>query len=515
MRPEYVEDVPYVRHFIPELGPQQLRMVAALNGVTPPPAADFDYCELGCAHADTLCALAAANPRARFLGIDLGEEHIASAKKLAREGGLENVGFLQRDFGGLLEEDIGEFDFMTAYGVLSWVSPEKRSALIDSACAKLKPGGLLLVSYNAMPGWAAVEPLRQLLLSPDDGSTDTLERARRGVEFARAMEAAGADYFKENPAARSMLGTMAKAGLPYVVHEYMHEHWAPMYFARVAWEMTARDLRFVGVLPLHLNFRDTAIAPALEPVLGDIQDRLRFESLRDFATNEFFRRDVYVKGATVRDASATDDYLDTTPWASPADAPGPRTVTFPQRERELDDVAVSVHAALAKRAATAPELAELLGASLEAVRGAVRQLLVAERVIPMARRAPAARVRARAVDGDGATEPRWEPSSSYDRAMLRGGSAERPIVLTSSLTGTGFPISAVDALALRVLLEVPVADREAWIADFVATRVLRLRVGERVIEDDAEQRTAISQAVSAAAERLSKLADLGVLVPAR
>ena len=46
---------------------------------------------------------------------------------------------------------------------MSWVGPPKRKALIDFAAAKLKPGGLLYVSYNALPGWAAVEPLRQLI----------------------------------------------------------------------------------------------------------------------------------------------------------------------------------------------------------------------------------------------------------------------------------------------------------------------------------------------------------------
>ena len=508
MSSEYVEDVPYIRHFIPELSPQQLRLVAALNGLAPPPADDFDYCELGCAHADTLSALAAAHPRSRFLGIDLSEAHIASAKKLAREGGLDNIGFLQRDFGQLLDEDIGEFDFMVAYGVISWISPEKRSALIDLACAKLKPGGLLFVSYNAMPGWGAVEPLRQLLLSPPGVPPDeaTLERAKRGFEFAKAMAQAGADYFKENPAASTMLATMTKAGLPYVVHEYMHEHWAPMYFARVAWEMTARDLRFVGVLPLHLNFRNTATSAAVEAALGDMGDRLQFESLRDFATNEFFRRDVYVKGQTARSVEQTNVYLDRARWAAPADAPGTRTVELPHRKLEIDDTAFAVLARLSRRSATIAELAAAEDASIEKVRGAIRQLLVAQRVIPLKDDVAAPSL--------GAEESRYQLSLPYNQMMLRSNAVDRPTVLVSPAAGTGFPISALDALALRILTEVAPAERETWIDDFVAKRVLRLRVGERIIEDDAEQRRAIGEAVELASQRIPKLVDLGVLVPA-
>src|SRR6476646_4477637 len=107
---EYVDDLPYVRHFIADLSPARLRLVAALNGLVPPPGVDFDYCELGCAHGDTLAALAAAYPESRFLGVDLSAAHVSSAKRLARDGALENIGVLERDFADLVGEDIGEFD---------------------------------------------------------------------------------------------------------------------------------------------------------------------------------------------------------------------------------------------------------------------------------------------------------------------------------------------------------------------------------------------------------------------
>src|SRR5208283_3700722 len=121
-------------------------------------------------------------------------------------------------------------------------------------------GGLLYVSYNALPGWASVEPLRQLML--DRGAAvggSSLERARAGLAFAKTLRDAGAAYFAGNPAANEMLGTMESAGLAYVVHEYLHAHWVPMYFTQVASEMAASGLHFVGQLPLYLNYRDLAI----------------------------------------------------------------------------------------------------------------------------------------------------------------------------------------------------------------------------------------------------------------
>ena len=513
MSSEYVDDVPYVRHFIGDLSPARLRLVAALNGASPPPAADFDYCELGCAHGDTLAALAAAYPEGRFVGIDIIAAHIASAKRLARDGGLENIGFLERDFADLVHEDIGEFDFIVAYGLLTWISPEKRKALLDFAQAKLKPGGLLYVSYNAMPGWASVEPLRQLLLSPGGGAADsTLERARRGVEFAQKMATAGAEYFTKNPAASEMLATMAKAGLPYVVHEYLHEHWSPMYFARVAWEMAAAGLHFVGVSPVFLNFRDTAVPESMDAVFAPVTDRATFESLKDFAINEFFRRDVYVKGQVARSTDITNAYLAATPWGTLSSAlPDDRSVALHHRTLKLDaPIFDPLFAAIAAGATTFAALAErpeLAAFGVDKLRAALLRLILADTAIPMQApgRAPATAV------ADGA----FRIPSAYNQMMLRRLSSDTPIVMASTVAGTAFPISALDGLALRVFTEVAPPKRVEWIRDFVGKNVLRLAVGDRVIEDQADQRAVILEAVEKLrTHRLVKLVELGVLAPA-
>jgi hypothetical protein len=95
---DYVSDVPYPRKFVPQIAPPTLRLVGAMNGVPVPPEDDFDYCELGSANGDSLVLYAAANPGARFVGVDFNAEHTASSRDLASRGKLENVTFLQCDF---------------------------------------------------------------------------------------------------------------------------------------------------------------------------------------------------------------------------------------------------------------------------------------------------------------------------------------------------------------------------------------------------------------------------------
>ena len=79
--------------------------------------------------------------------------------------------------------------------------------------------------------------------------------------------AASRDQAADQSLKNDMLATMTRVGLPYVIHEYLHDHWSPMYFARVAWELSEGDLHFAGCVPVHLNFRDAAVPEALSEAL--------------------------------------------------------------------------------------------------------------------------------------------------------------------------------------------------------------------------------------------------------
>jgi SAM-dependent methyltransferase len=513
--PGYSTDVPYLRTFSGDLSPALLRLVAALNGFAPPPTPSFDYCELGAGNGDTTAALAAANPEGRFVGVDVSPEHAAFGAGLASRGEVENLRFLSMDFADLGRADLPDFDFITAHGVLSWVSPEMRRTMIEVASAKLKPGGLLYVSYNALPGWAAVEPLRRLMIDSAAGAPGSgLDRARRALALVTALGAGGAEYFASNPAARTMLETMTKLGLPYVVHEYLQPDWHPRYFVDVAREMAASSLHFVGQLPLHLNYRDLALSPALRDLFKGVTDRIAFESLKDFALNEFFRRDVYIKGAQACSPETTRAYLESTAFGTLLD-PGQfqREIQLPHRTLRFDGLVFdAVIPALSGGAKTLDELARLpaLGAvGAAGLREAILLLLLGGQVIPMARSAPA-----KPAPGDGLGL--YRVPLAYNRMMLgQRLSAENPIILASPAAGTAMVLSQLEAIALRLLTEVAPGARPAWIRALVTRQPLRLRVGDRWLDDaDEKVRVLGDQLTQLHAQRLPKLLELGIVEPA-
>ena len=506
---EYVTDVPYLRAFVRDLSPLTLRLVAALNGFPPPRANGFDYCELGSAHGDTTATLAAAYPGARFLGVNINPEHIASANHLALEGKLDNLRFLQQDFEQLGREDVPDLDFITAHGVLSWVGPAKRKAVLDFASTKLKEGGLLYVSYNALPGWASVEPLRRLML--DRGAAvggSSIERAREGLAFAKLLRDAGAAYFTGNPAAREMLTTMERMGLPYVVHEYLHAHWVPMYFTQLAAEMADKDLYFVGQLPLYLNYRDLAIPATLAGVFATVSDRITFESLKDYATNQFFRRDVFVKGKVQRDEAAATAFLDSTPFGTLiGEGALTREARLPHHTLHFTGAIFdALFPALAAGATTTADLGRLpaLAAFDPArLREAIVRLVIAGQVSPT-------------MEATRAVSPptgRLLVASAYNRMMLSERfTTDDPIVLASPVAGTGIPLPVLEALNLRLVTEIPERQWREWIGTFVRREPFRLKVGERTVQDDeARVQVLMAQVEPFRAKRLPRLIELGIV----
>jgi SAM-dependent methyltransferase len=150
-----LEGVEYPAGFYHEQAPVHLGYVCALNGIRGPSVADgFTYCELACGAGETTCILVAANPGGHCIGIDLSSVHIARASELAQAGRVGNARFIQADILSLDVRSLPDLDFVTLHGLYSWVSPEVRAAIHDFIAQKLKPGGVVYISYNAMPGGA-------------------------------------------------------------------------------------------------------------------------------------------------------------------------------------------------------------------------------------------------------------------------------------------------------------------------------------------------------------------------
>src|SRR5205823_5150068 len=129
-------------------------------------------------------------------------------------------------------------------------------------------------------------------------------------------------------------------------------------------------------------------------------------------------------------------------------------------------------------ASGATTLGDIRGFEPEKLRTAMLRMLIAERAIPMRERVAAAKPDPSA---------RYAVPSVYNRMMLRRLASDTPLVMVSERAGTAFPTSAIEGLAIRALTEAEPGAREAWLRDFAGKHVLRLAVGDEVIETRDEQ----------------------------
>lgn len=312
----YIDELPYTHGFYRQLTPSIMAFAALSRGqkfdlsVSP-----LEYCELGCGQGFSANLLAAANPQIRFHAMDFNPAHIFNARSLAAAAKLTNVQFYENAFADFLSrQDLPDsFDIIALHGVLTWISAENRQHIVEFLSRKLKPGGLVYVSYNTMPGWAVTLPLRRMLVDRAGRASGPLSpRIDGALAHMTLLAEAQADYFKHHAAATVRLKSMTSMARNYLAHEYFNHDWTPFYFEDVANQLAEAKLSFVGSLNFLDHFDDISLSQQQRDLLSSEVDPVRREGLRDFVVNQLFRTDLFCKGAVAHtERSAAGVWLDT------------------------------------------------------------------------------------------------------------------------------------------------------------------------------------------------------------
>ena len=310
----YASDIEYVNGYYREQNPSFLNFVCVLNGIEPVRLDQgFSYFELGFGRGFTLNMLAACYPQAQFYGADFNPAHVVGAQELSRSVGLDNIQFLENSFEELATgqgPELQQFDFIALHGIYTWVTALNRQHIVNFIARYLKPGGIVYVSYNAMPGWASALPLQRLFVEHADlhpARSDLQMNA--AITFASQLKDANAAYFLQNGVLEARMAGVKTANVHYLVHEYMHKHWQPLYHADVARDMAPAKLNFAGSAELSMTYENLYLTPERKEALAQISDLSFRETLKDFCLNTAFRKDVYVRGARTLPASRREELL--------------------------------------------------------------------------------------------------------------------------------------------------------------------------------------------------------------
>ncbi|NJM31166.1 MAG: methyltransferase domain-containing protein [Rhizobiales bacterium] len=295
----YVTSTEYTTHFYPFLSPASQNLTLLLKGVNPPDLSqNFAYCELGCGQGFSTALLAAANPKGSFVGVDFNPAHVAGANQLKAAAQIQNVAFLEKSFAELGSTDLPMFDYIALHGVWSWISRENREAIASFVYSRLKPGGIVYISYNAMPGWAPIGPLRQLFVESQRHKSEIdVSDVNEAIELAGKMRQLEAGYFKINPAAGANLDHLSKLSRNYLLHEYFNGEWQPFYFSDVAADLRAAKLGYACSSDVLEHIDQLCFGKEQQAMLATLKDGAARETIRDYFRNQRFRRDLFSRGA--------------------------------------------------------------------------------------------------------------------------------------------------------------------------------------------------------------------------
>lgn len=313
----YVTDIAYLPGYYRQQSPSHLHLACLLGGVAgieTAPGAPLTYLELGCGHGFGALVLAASNPGWQVIGLDFNPAHIAAARALAAEAGIGNARFIEADlarFAGSPGADaLPAADVAVLHGLWSWVGDPVRAGIVRLLDAVVRPGGIVYISYNALPAWGGALGLQRLVREAGTRLAAGSDRqAAAGFEIARALRQANAHHLRETAFVQSLLATAERHQPAYLAHEYMSAAWRPCFHADVAAALAAAKLEWVASAQLLENFSPLMLDEEARKVLDRFSDPIMRELVKDMCVNRSLRQDVFVRGARRLGAAARDRAL--------------------------------------------------------------------------------------------------------------------------------------------------------------------------------------------------------------
>ncbi|MGA7704251.1 MAG: class I SAM-dependent methyltransferase, partial [Solirubrobacteraceae bacterium] len=278
----------------------------------PAPARSCRVLELGCGDGGNALSIAQTLPDAQVLGVDASPGAIERGVRLARAAGLANVELRRATFEQL--EAPGEFDYIVAHGVYSWVPPQARGALLDCVKRCLAPEGIAFVSYNAYPGSYLRDMARDMLRYHVQGVSDPGERLARAQELMRTI----VEIEQPSPFARVLREQMERM-LGYsdalLFHDDLADVSTAFYFHEFVEHARARGLQFLSEADLFESQMRDVPAGAGQLMASLPQDAVVREQYMDFFKNRMFRQTLICHQAAPLDRTLDDAAIESL-WIS-------------------------------------------------------------------------------------------------------------------------------------------------------------------------------------------------------
>ncbi len=331
------DTTPYPSYTFPKTFPDRLATIASFYGMKPADPAKCRVLELGCGDGTNLLAMSYMAPESTFTGIDLSHLHIERANKSAEWIGAKNINFLQDDVTEIDAAELGEFDYVIAHGLFSWVPEPVRDPILKIYSKCLARNGIGYISYNVFPGGH----IRQMVWEMMQYYTQDEPDFSMKVKKARAIAAFVADSAGADSAYKAIIEkeveSFSKRNDLNIFHDDLSENNQPFYFHEIAARLAKNGFKYIADSDPEARIEKALSDEALKSLEAVSDgDSIRREQFADFIRGQRFRRSIFCRENTeIADdilPSAIDDMFVTSRLeaAGPGETPGAEKFTGPE-----------------------------------------------------------------------------------------------------------------------------------------------------------------------------------------
>jgi len=321
------DQTPYPSLSYSQSHPDRLATVATLLGMNPVAPERCRVLELGCAGGGNLIPMAYGLPESQFVGIDISAGQVAEGQAVVVALGLKNITLRHLDIMDI-GADLGQFDYIIAHGVYSWVPPAVQDKILAICQQNLASDGVAYVSYNTYPGWHMINIVRGLMLYRTRDVADPDMRATQARAVLDLIAGAGlpdsSAYGSFIKMYAQFLGGKLEDARPrqdaLLLHDELEDVNDPVYFHQFAERAARRGLQYLGDAEFHTmaggrESRRRETADAIGKLARSVVDA---EQYMDFLSNRTFRQTLLCNEAVALSRTLTPDRVESLYVASRA-----------------------------------------------------------------------------------------------------------------------------------------------------------------------------------------------------
>lgn len=299
------DHVPYPCHAHPQTHPAHLALIARLQGMQPVAPESCRYLEIGCGDGGNLMPMALEFPRSQFLGIDLAASSIRTARQCVAQFETANVEFRVQDIMDLKPGELGQWDYIVAHGVFSWVPEPVRLRLLEVCRELLTPEGVAYISYNAYPGSHLRAIPREMMRYHTGKMTDgdsILSHAKSLMQFVAQSQ--GKDD-EVSAIVRCEANRVLGYNPSHLYHDDLSPDNQPYYLHEFVALAAERGLQYLGDADYASMF-DTRYPAEVRQTLASLSDdAVSQEQYLDFIKCRRFRQTLLCRPEVKRERRAT------------------------------------------------------------------------------------------------------------------------------------------------------------------------------------------------------------------